>query len=302
VLRVNLAKALRLKENATRPVWADDEWLQTYAGKGSEKTSTPETEAAAKSYEEKEAATKQASANAIEAAGAGPTKAKKNPQVYFDVKIGNTNVGRIIILLRADVVPRTAENFRALCTGEKGMGYQGSTFHRVIPGFMLQVVLASNSARVPLERSARAFLWSGQRAFGVVSALLEHTASLWSGQRAFGAVSAPLERSARLWSSQRAFGADSVPLERSARFWSGQRSFGAVSAPLERSASLWIGQRAFGAVSEPLDRFAHLWSGQRAFGAVSEPLERTACLWSGQRAFGAVSDPLERSAILWSGQ
>ena len=62
----------------------------------------------------------------------------KNPQVYFDVKIGNTNVGRIIMLLNADIVPKTAENFRALCTGEKGMGFKNSIFHRVIPGFMLQ--------------------------------------------------------------------------------------------------------------------------------------------------------------------
>merc|ERR1711865_90654 len=68
-----------------------------------------------------------------------------NPVVFFDMTIGGASAGRIEMTLRADVVPKTAENFRALCTGEKGTGtqgkplhFKGSAFHRVITQFMCQ--------------------------------------------------------------------------------------------------------------------------------------------------------------------
>ena len=71
-----------------------------------------------------------------------PTMSTENPVVFFDIKIGGSSKGRIEIELRADIMPLTAENFRCLCTGEKGVGrsgkilhFKGSAFHRVIPKF-----------------------------------------------------------------------------------------------------------------------------------------------------------------------
>ena len=58
--------------------------------------------------------------------------------VYFDITINDEAAGRIVFQLFDDVVPKTAQNFRELCTGEHGFGYAGSPFHRVIPSFMLQ--------------------------------------------------------------------------------------------------------------------------------------------------------------------
>jgi len=74
-----------------------------------------------------------------------PTPDNQQPRVFFDITIGGNEAGRLVFELFADVVPKTAENFRALCTGEKGQGksgkalhYKGSAFHRIIPGFMCQ--------------------------------------------------------------------------------------------------------------------------------------------------------------------
>nr|CAD7464585.1 unnamed protein product [Timema tahoe] len=66
-----------------------------------------------------------------------------NPVVFFDISVGTTEIGRMIMELFADVVPKTCENFREFCTGEYRrdgvpLGYKGATFHRVIKDFMIQ--------------------------------------------------------------------------------------------------------------------------------------------------------------------
>ncbi|KAB0365782.1 hypothetical protein FD754_009938 [Muntiacus muntjak] len=123
-IRVNLAKPMRIKEGSSRPVWSDDDWLKKFSGKTLEENKEEEgSEPPKVETREGEPAVK---------------KARSNPQVYMDIKIGNKPAGRIQMLLRSDVVPMTAENFRCLCTHEKGFGFKGSSFHRIIPQFMCQ--------------------------------------------------------------------------------------------------------------------------------------------------------------------
>uniref|UniRef100_A0A8D0CHS2 E3 SUMO-protein ligase RanBP2 n=1 Tax=Scleropages formosus TaxID=113540 RepID=A0A8D0CHS2_SCLFO len=63
---------------------------------------------------------------------------ESNPVVYFIITADNQPLGKVTMELFANIVPKTAENFRALCTGEQGFGFLGSVFHRIIPGFMCQ--------------------------------------------------------------------------------------------------------------------------------------------------------------------
>ena len=139
-IRVNLAKPLRATETSTRAVWQSDQWLQKYAGK-SEEAGEGQTigqngglDIGQKSdqNEPTDEAAKQAETGKVS------KPLKSNPEVYFEIRVDGRFVGRIKILLRKDVAPLTVQNFLALCTHEQGFGYKNSTFHRIIPGFMLQ--------------------------------------------------------------------------------------------------------------------------------------------------------------------
>ncbi len=78
-------------------------------------------------------------ADAAQTSAAKAHSRESNPVVFFNIAIEGEDAGIIVIELFAHIVPKTAENFRALCTREKGFGYRQSVFHRIVPGFMCQV-------------------------------------------------------------------------------------------------------------------------------------------------------------------
>ncbi|XP_070366409.1 peptidyl-prolyl cis-trans isomerase E isoform X6 [Equus asinus] len=110
-IRVNLAKPMRIKEGSSRPVWSDDDWLRKFSGKTLEENKEEEgSEPPKVETQEGEPAAK---------------KARSNPQVYMDIKIGNKPAGRIQMLLRSDVVPMTAG---LLSMANSGPNTNGSQF------------------------------------------------------------------------------------------------------------------------------------------------------------------------------
>ena len=138
-IKVNVAKPQKAKVGGSHPVWEDDEWLKEYGAGQITISKHDDSDDEGNATGTKATATGDGTAdeNQVENVTTTPAAAKKQQsKVFLQIQLGNRKLGRIVILLRNDIVPKTAENFRALCTHEKGFGYKGSSFHRIIPGFV----------------------------------------------------------------------------------------------------------------------------------------------------------------------
>ncbi|CAF1153424.1 unnamed protein product [Adineta ricciae] len=144
-IRVNLAKPVRLKDTSSKPVWSEDQWLSeamNATDKDASSTDDNNNSTTTNSTKPAEADSKETDVDELDLDTGRPLskriKSTANPRVYFDIEINGGRAGRLVFTLYADIVPLTAENFRCLCTHEKGFGFRHTSFHRIIKEFMAQ--------------------------------------------------------------------------------------------------------------------------------------------------------------------
>ena len=147
-IRVNLARPVHIKETSSKPVWAEDRWLAESMNTGENGPATVGENGSSTTDDNNnnktvpQPAAKETEAEEIDLDSGKPLskriKSTANPRVYFDIEINGSRAGRLTMTLYADIVPLTAENFRCLCTHEKGFGFRHTSLHRIIKEFMAQ--------------------------------------------------------------------------------------------------------------------------------------------------------------------
>ena len=142
-IRVNLARPVHIKETSSKPVWSEDQWLsKAMNAVDDEKSATDDNNNEKKPLQTQTSNKEEEVSEEIDTETGNPAikriKTTANPRVYLDIEINGSRGGRLIITLFADAVPLTAENFRCLCTHEKGFGFRHTSFHRIIKEFMAQ--------------------------------------------------------------------------------------------------------------------------------------------------------------------
>eukprot|EP00158_Paraphelidium_tribonemae_P005322 Partr_v1_DN27277_c0_g2_i2_m38619 putative PPIases accelerate the folding of proteins. It catalyzes the cis-trans isomerization of proline imidic peptide bonds in oligopeptides (By similarity) len=130
LLKVNYARAgtgsgMQSVDGSMRPLWEQESYIQEHivaSGSTAGASASVDVPVAAKDLVDE----------------GSRKKGNDLPRVYLDISLDGAGIGRVIIELRSDVVPKTAENFRQLCTHQRGFGYKQSPVHRIVPEFMLQ--------------------------------------------------------------------------------------------------------------------------------------------------------------------